>query len=86
MYYTFKQKICGGDDEMEVAGFDQYKYSRSSAKNRRTVICRISVHQNPNKDENQSEINLDQTKDDHELTNFGNCSKNNETPNMVTYL
>jgi len=86
MYYTFKRKICGGDDEMDVAGFDQYKYSRSSAKSRRTVICRISVNQNLNKDENQSEINLDKTNDEHELTNFSGCSKKNETPNTVTYL
>jgi len=86
MYYTFKRKLCGDDDEMDVAGFDQYKYSRSSAKNRRTVICRISVNQNLNKDENQSEINLDKTNDDHELTNFSDCSKKHETPNTVTYL
>lgn len=87
MYYTFKRKICGGNDEIEVAGFDQYKYSRSSAKSRRTVICRISVHQNSNRDENQSEeVNLDKTNDGHEMTNFGGYSKKNETPNMVTNL
>lgn len=86
MYYTLKKKICSGNDEMEPVGFDQYKYSRSSAKSRRTVICRISVHQNHKKGENESEINQDKTNNDHELTNLGNCSKTNETPNPVTYL
>lgn len=86
MYYTLKQKVCGGNEEMNMAGFDQYKYSRSSAKNRRTVICRISVHQNSNKHENQSEINHDKINEDHELTNISSCSKKNETPNIVTYL
>lgn len=84
MYYTLKWKICGGNDEIDATGIDQYKYSRSSAKSRRTVICRISVHQNP--DNNQSEIDLDNANEDHELTNFSTCSKNNITPNMVTYL
>ncbi|XP_022168010.1 uncharacterized protein LOC111032108 [Myzus persicae] len=83
MYSTLKQKLCSGNDEMDVAGFDQYKYSRSSAKSRRTVICRISVHQN--KDENLTEINQD-INNDHELTNFSSCPKKNETPNTVTYL
>lgn len=84
MYYTLKQKLCGGNDEMDVGGFDQYKYSRSSAKSRRTVICRISVHQN--KDENLSEIDPDKFNNDHELTDFSNYPKKSETPNMVTYL
>lgn len=86
MYHTLKQKVCGGNEEMSTAGFDQYKYSRSSAKSRRTVICRISVHQNSNKHENQSEIKQDQINEDHELTNITSCSKKDETPNIVTYL
>lgn len=87
MYHTLKQKLCGGNEEMDISGFDQYKYSRSSAKCRRTVICRISVHQNQNTEENQSEINQDEIDDNHELTNLsGSCSKKNETPISVTYL
>jgi len=84
MYCTLKQKLCGVDDEIDVIGFDQYKYSRSSAKSRRTVICRISVQHH--KDENLTEINQDNIINDHELTNFSVCPKKNETPNMVTYL
>lgn len=86
MYYTLKQKIYGSNDEMDIAGFDQYKYSRSSAKIRRTVICRISVHQNTNKEIDQAETNHDNIDDNHELTNFSGCSKKNDTPNSVTYL
>lgn len=82
MYFTIKRKICGGNDEMDTAGFDQYKYSRSSAKSRRTVICRISVHQ---KSENHSDIEQNTIDNSHELTNFRNSNKN-ETPNTVTYL
>lgn len=85
MYYTLKWKICGGNDEINVTGIDQYKYSKSSAKCRRTIICKISIQQNLD-DKNQSEIKLDKTNDDHELTNFGTCSKNNITSNMVTSL
>ncbi|KAE9528120.1 hypothetical protein AGLY_012542 [Aphis glycines] len=84
MYCTLKQKLFGFDDEIDVIGFDQYKYSRSSAKSRRTVICRISVQHN--KDENLTGINQDNIINDHELTNFSACPKKNETPNMVTYL
>lgn len=86
MYFTLKQKICRDNNEMDVTGFDQYKYSRSSAKSRRTVVCRLSVHQFSNKDENQTEISQDQIDDGHELSNLRNCSKKNETPNTVTYL
>lgn len=87
MYYTLKQKICGSNDEnIDMAGFDQYKYSRSSAKSRRTVICRLSVHRNINKIENQSEINPDTIIDDHELTNLCHDSKKVESPNIVTNL
>lgn len=86
MYYTLKQKIYGHNEEIDMATFDQSKYSRSSAKSRRTVICRISVHQNPNRDENQLDVNQDKIDDDHELTNLRHCSKRNEIPNTVTYL
>lgn len=86
MYFTMKLKICGGKDEMDMAGFDQNKYSRSSAKCRRTVICRITVHQNPNKDENQSEMDLNKINNDQELTELSSCSKRNDSPNTATYL
>lgn len=87
MYYSLKRKICGGNDEMDTTGFDQYKYSRTSSKSRRTVICRISVHQKVNtKDENQSDINEDKINDEHELTNISTCTKKNEIPNTMTYL
>lgn len=95
MYYTLKQKICGGNDETDTTGIDQFKYSRSSAKSRRTVICRISVHQNPNKDpihqnankdEYQQEANQNTTNDNLELTKFNHCSKKGESLNTVTYL
>lgn len=79
--------MCGGSDEnIDIAGFDQYKYSRSSAKNRRTVICRLSVHQNVNKIENQSEINPETIINDHELTNLCHDSKIIESPSTVTNL
>lgn len=84
MYYTLKQKLCGSNDEMNIAGFDQYKYSRSSAKIRRTVICRISVP-NTNKEIDQPEINQD-IDDNHELKNLSSCSKKNDAPISVTYL
>lgn len=86
MYYTFKQKICGGNNEMDMTGFDQFKYSRSSAKSRQTVICRISVHQNPNKNKNLLEANQNTTGDDLELTKFNHCFQKGESPNTVTYL
>lgn len=87
MYHALKQKICGGSDEMDPTGFDQYKYSRASSKSRRTVICRISVHQKVNKkDENQSEINEDKTDNDHELTNISSVTQKNEIINTTTQL
>lgn len=86
MYFTMKRKICGSNDETDVSGIDQHKYSRSSAKSRRTVICRITVHQNPNKDENQSEMDLNKINIDQELTELSSCSKRNDTPNTMTYL
>lgn len=86
MYCSLKQTICGRNNEMDMIGFDQFKYSRSSAKSRRTVICRISVHHNPNKDENQAEANQNTTNDNLELTMFNHCSKKDDSPNTVTYL
>lgn len=87
MYHTLKRKICSGNDEIGTPRFDQYNYSRTSSKSRRTLICRISVHQKVNnRDENQSEINEDKTINDHELTNMSSCTKKNEIPNTMTYL
>lgn len=77
--------MYGGNAELDEASFNQHKYSRS-AKSRRTVICRISVNQNPNSYENQSEINPDGINEDYELTKLKNCPKNNETLNTITYL
>lgn len=78
--------MYGDNAEMDEGSFNQHKYSRT-AKSRRTVICRISVNQNPNFDENQPEINTDEINGDHELTKLKICSpKNNETPTTETYL
>ncbi|XP_050432467.1 trace amine-associated receptor 4-like [Adelges cooleyi] len=87
MYFYINQKICGESNEMDNSiEFDEFKYSRSSAKSRKTVICRMSIRRNDCSEQDQQRVNENNIDNEVVFKNKNTFPMHHEQFDKVTHL